>query len=114
MPAVQAIRWGAPGASFRIIDQRELPMRRVERELRSIDEVCDAIRTLAVRGAPAIGIAGAMGLTLAVDDREADRETARKRIADAANRLRATRPTAVNLGWALDRMLAAAADQSEE
>ncbi|MGE5099586.1 MAG: S-methyl-5-thioribose-1-phosphate isomerase, partial [Deltaproteobacteria bacterium] len=68
----------------------------------------DAIRSLAVRGAPAIGIAGAMGLTLALDGGERDREHAQSRIAAAADRVRATRPTAVNLGWAVDRMLSVA------
>jgi methylthioribose-1-phosphate isomerase len=58
--------------------------------------VADCIRTLAVRGAPAIGIAAAYGLALAGDDRTA-----------AAELLRSTRPTAVNLGWALDQVLAA-------
>jgi methylthioribose-1-phosphate isomerase len=58
--------------------------------------VADCIRTLAVRGAPAIGIAAAYGLALAGDDRT-----------DAAELLRSTRPTAVNLGWALDQVLAA-------
>jgi methylthioribose-1-phosphate isomerase len=58
--------------------------------------VADCIRTLAVRGAPAIGIAAAYGLALAGDDRSA-----------AAELLRSTRPTAVNLGWALDQVLAA-------
>ena len=50
---------------MRILDQRVLPAREVYRELRTVDDVCDAIRTLAVRGAPAIGIAGAMGLVAA-------------------------------------------------
>jgi methylthioribose-1-phosphate isomerase len=59
-------------------------------------QVADCIRTLAVRGAPAIGIAAAYGLALAGVDR-----------ADAAELLRSTRPTAVNLGWALDQVLAA-------
>ena len=58
MSIVQSVRWGDEGVI--IIDQRLLPERRVERELKTLDEVCDAIRTLAVRGAPAIGIAGAM------------------------------------------------------
>jgi methylthioribose-1-phosphate isomerase len=58
--------------------------------------VADCIRTLAVRGAPAIGIAAAYGLALAGDDRAA-----------AAELLRSTRPTAVNLGWALDQVLGA-------
>jgi methylthioribose-1-phosphate isomerase len=75
----------------RMIDQRLLPGRLGFVEARTVDELCEAIRTLAVRGAPALGVAGAMGMALAqvtgVDP------------ADAARRLLATRPTAVNLAW---------------
>src|SRR5205085_5924425 len=106
---IQTVAWSPDRAGVRILDQRQLPLREVYRELRSVDDVCDAIRTLAVRGAPAIGIAGAMGLTLAIDDREADSDTP-TRIVAAAKQIRATRPTAINLACALDRMLAVAAD----
>jgi methylthioribose-1-phosphate isomerase len=79
-----------------LLDQRELPERRVELECRSAEAVAEAIRTLAVRGAPAIGVAAAYGYALAAelghDLDEADRV------------LRSSRPTAVNLAWALDRM----------
>ena len=109
MELIEAVAWSADGEGVRILDQRQLPSREVYRDLRTIDEVCDAIRTLAVRGAPAIGIAGAMGLTLAIDAREVDHVAARERIAVAADQIRATRPTAVNLAWALDRMSSAAA-----
>ena len=81
------------------LDQRRLPDEEVELECRSAAEVADAIRTLAVRGAPAIGIAAAYGYALAA---------ARGEDLDAAERaLREARPTAVNLGWALDVMLQA-------
>ena len=107
MELIQPVAWSTDGSGVRILDQRQLPAREVYRDLRSIDDICDAIRTLAVRGAPAIGIVGAMGLTLALDGRESDRAAASTRVATAAEQIRATRPTAVNLGWALDRMLAA-------
>jgi methylthioribose-1-phosphate isomerase len=78
----------------------------VERELRTLDDVVDAIRTLAVRGAPAIGIAGAMGLVAALADCVSlPRREFIARATTAAAAIRATRPTAVNLPWALDRML---------
>jgi methylthioribose-1-phosphate isomerase len=109
MELIQPVAWSAEGDGVRILDQRQLPSREVYRDLRSIDDVCEAIRTLAVRGAPAIGIAGAMGLTLAADGSHSDRDTSRLNVGAAADRIRATRPTAVNLAWALDRMLAAAA-----
>lgn len=102
MQPIQAVTWSHDGDGVRILDQRYLPEREVYRELRSVDEVCEAIKTLAVRGAPAIGIAAAMGLTLAVRDGAADSAVD---LADADGRLRSTRPTAVNLAAALDRMM---------
>jgi methylthioribose-1-phosphate isomerase len=79
-----------------VLDQRRLPLEQVELSCRSSDEVAEAIRTLAVRGAPAIGIAAAYGYALAASTGE-DLEAA-----DSV--LRSSRPTAVNLAWALDRM----------
>lgn len=80
------------------LDQRRLPAEEVEVECRSAAEVADAIRAMVVRGAPAIGIAAAYGYALAA---------ARGEDLDAADRvLRASRPTAVNLAWALDAMRA--------
>jgi methylthioribose-1-phosphate isomerase len=66
MSAVESVRWSADGGAVDIIDQRLLPGALVRRELRTVDEVCEAIATLAVRGAPAIGVAGAMGLVVAL------------------------------------------------
>ncbi|HRN54443.1 MAG TPA: hypothetical protein PK788_13185, partial [Gemmatimonadaceae bacterium] len=63
-PPVQTVAW-APNGALRIVDQRRLPAELVMRDLSSLDEVADAIRTLAVRGAPAIGVAAAMGLAAA-------------------------------------------------
>ena len=79
------------------------PTREVYRDLRTVDEVCDAIVTLAVRGAPAIGIAGAMGMSLASTAPTTDRNAVLLRAAHAHGRIRSARPTAVNLGWAVDR-----------
>jgi methylthioribose-1-phosphate isomerase len=79
-----------------LLDQRRLPDEAVELACRSAAEVAEAIRTLAIRGAPAIGVAAAYGYALAA---------ARGDDLDEAERvLRRSRPTAVNLGWALDRM----------
>ena len=78
------------------LDQRRLPAEEVEVECRSAAEVAEAIRSMVVRGAPAIGVAAAYGYALAV---------ARGEDADLADAvLRSSRPTAVNLGWALDTM----------
>jgi methylthioribose-1-phosphate isomerase len=82
-----------------LLDQRRLPEEQVELECRSAAEVADAIRTLAVRGAPAIGIAAAYGYALAARNGEHTDE--------AAEVLAASRPTAVNLAWALAEVRAA-------
>lgn len=79
-----------------LLDQRRLPGEEVELHCRSAADVAEAIRTLAVRGAPAIGVAAAYGYALAAERGED--------LAEAEAVLRASRPTAVNLGWALDRM----------
>jgi methylthioribose-1-phosphate isomerase len=101
---VQSVRWGDRGVV--IIDQRLLPAECVERELASLDDVCDAIRTLAVRGAPAIGIAGAMGLVVSSAPRAAmSRDEFLAFVRSNAEHIRQTRPTAVNLPWALARMV---------
>jgi methylthioribose-1-phosphate isomerase len=81
-----------------LLDQNELPERTVVLRLTTIEEVAEAIRTMRVRGAPAIGIAAAYGMVLAGESTGASLER-------AGRTLRSTRPTAVNLGWAVDRML---------
>src|SRR5439155_4040247 len=107
--SVQAIAWSASGA-VRIVDQRALPEARIERDLESGEAVADAIRTLQVRGAPLIGIAAAMGLVAGTRElRGAPRDAFLARIDQVARLLGATRPTAVNLRWALARMVRAAA-----
>jgi methylthioribose-1-phosphate isomerase len=100
---IQPVSWSPDGHGVRILDQRELPEREVYRDLRTPDEVYDAILTLAVRGAPAIGIAAAMGVTLALDGTE-DRSEADRKVLHAVARIGGARPTAVNLAWALGRM----------
>ena len=88
------------GDAVGYLDQRALPQAVERKRAASVDEIVDAIRTLAVRGAPAIGIFGAYGIALAAQlhvDAAFD---------DAARRIREARPTAVNLAWAVDRLLA--------
>ncbi|MBK6305274.1 MAG: S-methyl-5-thioribose-1-phosphate isomerase [Gemmatimonadetes bacterium] len=110
MQIIEAVRWSPSGDAVRIIDQRLLPAEYVERDLRAEDEVCDAIRTLAVRGAPAIGICGAMGLVTTIAPHVGEGEVAfRERLRAVAWRIREARPTAVNLAWGIDRMLRRAA-----
>ena len=110
MQIIRAVDWNPDRDAVRIIDQRRLPAALVERDLRTLDDVCDAIRTLAVRGAPAIGVAGAMGIVVAVQSLTGQADDAfRESLRGIAATIRATRPTAVNLPWAIDRMLARAA-----
>jgi methylthioribose-1-phosphate isomerase len=89
-----------------LLDQRRLPQVEEYLHLSSVEDVAKAIETLAVRGAPAIGITAAYGVVLAAAHGE-DLEA-------ATARLRRTRPTAVNLAWALDRMAQVAADEGRD
>lgn len=103
---MRTISWNPDGPAVRMIDQRKLPAELSLLDLHTADAVDDAIRDMAVRGAPAIGAAAAYAMALAAALSEA--EDAAGLWADlqaAADRLRAARPTAVNLSWALDRML---------
>jgi methylthioribose-1-phosphate isomerase len=95
--AVVTVRWGDRGLD--ILDQRRLPLTERRLILATVDEVCEAIRTLAVRGAPAIGVAAAYGVAIAAREKT-DEAFVRSSIV----KLRMTRPTAVNLFHALDRM----------
>ncbi len=97
-PIPPTIEW-LDGGVVRMIDQRLLPGRLELLEARTVDQLCVAIAELAVRGAPALGAAGAMGVALAVVAGQ-DAQAARDQIV-------ATRPTAVNLAWGADRALAA-------
>jgi len=93
----EILRFEEEGPAVVLLDQRRLPDEVSYLHCRSVEELADAIRTLAVRGAPAIGIAAGYGITLAAlrgDDLER-----------AAALLRASRPTAVNLAWAIDELL---------
>lgn len=105
-PAVQTIPLRFFGGALLVLDQRALPHE--ERWLRCEhpEQVADAIRSLAVRGAPAIGLAAAYGLALAIDGGERCASEARIRVERAAHLLGATRPTAVDLSRALQRGLA--------
>ena len=99
--SVVALRFD--GAALWAIDQTELPWRERELELRTAEEVAEAIRRLAIRGAPLIGVAGAYGIVL-----ELAREPSAEALDRARNVLRDARPTAVNLSAAVDRVYEAA------
>ena len=99
-PIPPTIEWRR--GRIRLIDQRALPGRLRFRECATVDQLCDAISTLTVRGAPALGAAGAFGVALA-----ARGSPPRASVRAAARRIVRTRPTAVNLAWGVDRALAA-------
>jgi len=91
---VETIQWTDAGVVM--IDQTRLPREQILITCRTYLEVADAIKTMVIRGAPAIGVAAAMGVALGVQE-GADFETVCKTLA-------ATRPTAVNLFWGIKRM----------
>jgi len=111
--AIATVAWestspsGLPGALV-MIDQTRLPHEAVALRCTDVEQVREAIVRLAVRGAPAIGVAAAYGLVVGVQDAPA--AEFRTRRASAAERLKSSRPTAVNLAWAVDRCVAAARD----
>jgi methylthioribose-1-phosphate isomerase len=97
MEVPATLRWiGDADGYLSILDQTRLPGEVVELECRTVDDVWHAIRRLSVRGAPAIGVAAAYGVCLAASDVAA--------ALAACDRLATSRPTAINLFWALDRM----------
>jgi methylthioribose-1-phosphate isomerase len=105
---MRTIEWGAKG-TVQMIDQRKLPLEYVVIEFDDYRDVARAIQEMYIRGAPAIGAAAAFGLALAAQQSQAT--TYQEWLADletAADVIRATRPTAVNLFWAVERMLARA------
>ena len=100
---IAPVRW--EGDRLVLLDQTKLPVEEVERAYTAWPEVADAIRTLVVRGAPAIGVAAAFGVVLAARASRATTHAALLAdLEEAIKGLAATRPTAVNLFWALDRM----------
>lgn len=100
--APRTIAWiGDIDGHLRLIDQTLLPGRLEYRDCRTVEQVWEAIRTLRVRGAPAIGVAAAYGIVVGM---QGNHPQPRLRLREVANYLRTSRPTAVNLFWAIDRM----------
>ena len=112
---MRTVEWDPQGPSVRLIDQRLLPGELRILTLRTPEEVAEAIRGMAVRGAPAIGAAAAFGLALAVRNSSAAKvDELWADLKRAAAVLRATRPTAANLAWALERVMRAAHTRLED
>jgi methylthioribose-1-phosphate isomerase len=103
---VRAIEWlDAPHPHIRLIDQTVLPGREEHLEITELQPLIDAIQSLAVRGAPALGAAGGLGVLIAVYQAAREGWSDAHR-ADEIARLRDARPTAVNLAWGVDRVVA--------
>jgi methylthioribose-1-phosphate isomerase len=106
----RTIEWVGDADGFlRLLDQTELPTRLVYRDCRATEDVWEAIRSLRVRGAPAIGVAAAYGAVLGVQTFDGT-EDFTQRLWRVTDYLRTSRPTAVNLFWALERMERRAAE----
>jgi methylthioribose-1-phosphate isomerase len=100
---IKTLEWTLDGVRF--IDQTRLPTEELYVTCRTYQEVADAIRTMIVRGAPAIGVAAAMGIALGVQQSSAHNvESLRADLAAISDAMAATRPTAVNLFWGIRRM----------
>ena len=100
---IKTLEWTDAGVRF--IDQTRLPMEEIYVTCRDYREVATAIRDMIVRGAPAIGVSAAMGVALGVSKSTAKTHAElRTELDEICNTLAATRPTAVNLFWAIQRM----------
>ncbi|HET6842732.1 MAG TPA: S-methyl-5-thioribose-1-phosphate isomerase [Candidatus Angelobacter sp.] len=100
---IKTLEWTDSGVRF--IDQTRLPVEEIYQTCRTYQEVATAIRDMIVRGAPAIGVAAAMGIALGVQQSSAkDAASLRDEFSEIASVIGATRPTAVNLFWAIRRM----------
>jgi methylthioribose-1-phosphate isomerase len=96
---IRTIEW--KNGRVRMIDQRLLPGEEIYREYKDYEEVAQAIETMVIRGAPAIGVAAAMGIALGMQSIKSNPD---QHFAQICDRMSKTRPTAVNLFWAIERM----------
>src|SRR6266700_2789199 len=104
--SLEPVRW--KNGVLEAVDQTRLPGRLVYVRMRTVDQVCSAIRSMKVRGAPLIGVVGGYGLVLAaLKIRNGDLGQARSRLRKSADSLILTRPTGVNLRWAVERVFKA-------
>ncbi len=102
-----ALKWiGDVDGFLELVDQRKLPGEFIKLQCRDVEQIYDAIKTLAVRGAPAIGVAAAYGLVLATQDLAGDSslEDGLSVLSKSSEYLASSRPTGANLFWALDRV----------
>ena len=112
MSEIRPIEWA--NGTLRLLDQTRLPTEEVIVEARGYLEAVDAIKTMRVRGAPAIGVTAAYAVAMAARELDiSDKDTFLQRLGEAGAEIKAARPTAVNLMWAVDRMLALARSEPD-
>jgi methylthioribose-1-phosphate isomerase len=99
---IETIKWVS--GAVRIIDQTRLPLQLVYLDCRDVETLAQAIEELKVRGAPAIGVAATYGVVLSVWGQKDTSQELERKVRCAVDRLSHTRPTAINLFWALERM----------
>jgi methylthioribose-1-phosphate isomerase len=100
----KTIWWNDENPSVLLVNQTKLPETFEILEITTVERLAEAVRNLEVRGAPALGVAGAFGVALAAATCTSDIEFS-ETVQEAASLLRSTRPTAVNLSWGIDRVL---------
>ncbi len=108
---MRTIQWNAENSTVRMIDQTLLPVEYREIECKNLAQLCEAIKSLRVRGAPALAAAGAYGIALASKLSSAnDMESLLQDLKNAAGIILTTRPTAINLGWGVHRVINAVSE----
>src|SRR5688572_21019195 len=98
---LQTVAW--TGSAVRLVDQTRLPTETLYVDITDERQMWDAIKRLVVRGAPAIGVSAAFGVYLGIRN-HADTSSLKTRLAEVCDYLATSRPTAVNLFWAIDRV----------
>ncbi len=112
MNEIRPIEWA--NGTLRLLDQTRLPSEEVVVEVHGYREAVDAIKEMRVRGAPAIGVTAAYAVAMAARELDSsDRDTFLQRLGEAGVAIKAARPTAVNLMWAVDRMMAVASSGTD-
>ncbi len=117
MNEIRPIEWS--NGTLRLLDQTRLPSEEVMVEANGYLEAVDAIKEMRVRGAPAIGVTAAYAVAMAARELDSpgpsalDRDTFLQRLAEAGAEIKAARPTAVNLMWAVDRMMTVAESKAD-
>ena len=109
---MRTLEWESSAQRLKLIDQRALPSQLTYIYLNSFQEAAEAIRNMTVRGAPAIGVTAAFGMILAaIHSKATSIDALRKELVSASQVLNASRPTAVNLPWALKRIMGVAGEE---